>query len=98
MATLAIVKKSILDMKDRTGSSLIAINKWIQTNEKVSEGSRAVAAFLFALALFYFRLVKPNFKKPHTFCASLRNGGVDFSGTKSKCKMIQTLTDTQHLW
>merc|ERR1712086_1236866 len=34
MATLALVKKSILDMKDRTGSSLIAINKWIQTNEK----------------------------------------------------------------
>ena len=36
MATLAIVSKAILDMKDRTGSSLIAINKWIETNEKVS--------------------------------------------------------------
>mmetsp|Transcript_20669 Transcript_20669/g.44994 ORF Transcript_20669/g.44994 Transcript_20669/m.44994 type:complete len:141 (+) Transcript_20669:103-525(+) len=34
MSTIVIVKKAILDMKDRTGSSLVAINKWIESNEK----------------------------------------------------------------
>jgi len=33
-------------MKDRTGSSLIAINKWIETNEKVRERTRDIGAIL----------------------------------------------------
>lgn len=37
MATLMMVKKAILEMKDRTGSSLQAINKWVATNEKVRQ-------------------------------------------------------------
>jgi hypothetical protein len=35
MATLSIIKISILAMKNRTGSSLQEIIKWIITNEKV---------------------------------------------------------------
>ena len=97
MATLAIVKKAILDMKDRTGSSLIAINKWILTNEKVRRRMSAIALFPFPPACFFLQLVKTNFKKPHTFCASLRNGGVDFFGTKPKLNMRQTCAVTQHL-
>ena len=48
MATLALVQKAVLDMKDRTGSSLIAINKWIETNEKVRERTKVIGA-LFCL-------------------------------------------------
>ena len=54
MATLAIVQKAILDMKDRTGSSLIAINKWILANEKVRRRSSAIALFPFFLGCFFF--------------------------------------------
>lgn len=54
MATLAIVKKAILDMKDRTGSSLIAINKWIETNEKVCGRTSVVALLLLSIFGFYF--------------------------------------------
>lgn len=83
MATLLIVKKAVLDMKDRTGSSLIAINKWIETNEKVRGRARVVALFCFGLAHFYFSVDKTELQKPHTFCVSLRNGEVDFFGPKS---------------
>merc|ERR1712238_640578 len=31
---MGIIKKSLLDMKDRNGSSLIKIKKWVATNEK----------------------------------------------------------------
>jgi hypothetical protein len=34
--TLDLVKKAIAAMKERTGSSTIAITKWIVENEKVS--------------------------------------------------------------
>ena len=37
MATLTLVKEAIVALKDRTGSSTIAINKWIETEKKVSE-------------------------------------------------------------
>ena len=62
MTTLAIVKKALLDMKERTGSSLIAINKWIETNEKVRRRSGLAALFPLFLAHFLFRPTKPNFK------------------------------------
>ena len=55
MATLLLVKKSILDMKDRTGSSLIAINKWIEANEKVCGRANVIAWFCFSLVRFYFQ-------------------------------------------
>ena len=49
MATLIIVKKAILEMKDRTGSSLQAINKWCATNEKVRQRIRVVSLLLIVL-------------------------------------------------
>jgi len=52
MATLATVKKAILELKDRTGSSLIAINKWIEANEKVSGRTKVVVPLLFFLDRF----------------------------------------------
>ena len=88
MATLALVQKAVLDMKDRTGSSLIAINKWIETNEKVCKKTRVVGALLCLCDLFSLRDDKTELQKPHTFCASLRNGKVDFSGPKSNWIII----------
>jgi len=35
MATLKLVKEAILALKDRTGSSVVAINKWLETEKKV---------------------------------------------------------------
>ena len=35
MSTIALIKEAILALKDRTGSSVIAINKWIETEKKV---------------------------------------------------------------
>ena len=42
MTTLVIIKAAILDMKDRTGSSLQALNKWIAANEKVRKISSSI--------------------------------------------------------
>jgi hypothetical protein len=36
MATIAIIKEAVLAQKERTGSSVIAINKWIESEKKVS--------------------------------------------------------------
>jgi len=35
MTTLDLVKECILALKDRTGSSIAAINKWIEAEKKV---------------------------------------------------------------
>jgi linker histone H1 and H5 family len=35
MTTLALIKEAIVALKDRTGSSVPAINKWIETEKKV---------------------------------------------------------------
>lgn len=35
MTTFELVKEAILALKDRTGSSVPAINKWIETEKKV---------------------------------------------------------------
>ena len=35
MATIALVKESILALKERTGSSVIAINKWLESEKEV---------------------------------------------------------------
>lgn len=35
MTTLALIKEAIGALKDRTGSSTIAINKWIESEKKV---------------------------------------------------------------
>ena len=92
MATILIVKKAVLDMKERTGSSLIAINKWIETNEKVCQRIRSVEAILCLIGPFLIRDDKTELQKPHTFCVSLRNGEVDFSGPKRNWIIILPLT------
>jgi hypothetical protein len=35
MATLELVKEALLALKDRTGSSVQAINKWVEAEKKV---------------------------------------------------------------
>jgi hypothetical protein len=35
MTTITLIKKAISALKDRTGSSIPAINKWIESEEKV---------------------------------------------------------------
>jgi len=46
MTTLVIIKAAILDMKDRTGSSLQALNKWIAANEKKEIKKHVMSAAL----------------------------------------------------
>jgi hypothetical protein len=36
MATIELIKEALLALKDRTGSSVHAINKWIESEKKVS--------------------------------------------------------------
>lgn len=36
MTTIVLIKEAILAMKDRTGSSIPAINKWIEAEKNVS--------------------------------------------------------------
>jgi hypothetical protein len=35
MATIEIIKEAIVALKDRTGSSVPAITKWLETEKKV---------------------------------------------------------------
>ena len=43
MSTIKIVIEAITALKDRTGSSVIAINKWIESEKKVSSTYRLQA-------------------------------------------------------
>jgi hypothetical protein len=36
MATISLIKEAIVALKERTGSSIIAINKYLETEKKVS--------------------------------------------------------------
>jgi hypothetical protein len=36
MTTIALITKALLELKPRTGASVPAISKWIETNEGVS--------------------------------------------------------------
>jgi hypothetical protein len=36
MATIVLIKEAVLAQKERTGSSVISINKWIESEKKVS--------------------------------------------------------------
>jgi hypothetical protein len=35
MSTIELVKEAVMALKDRSGSSVIAINKWLETEKKV---------------------------------------------------------------
>jgi len=37
MTTIVLIKEAIATLKDRTGSSVVAINKWIESEKKVSQ-------------------------------------------------------------
>ena len=45
MTTIATVKEAILALKDRSGSSVQAINKWIETEKKVRRCVRMLWQF-----------------------------------------------------
>ena len=65
MATIALIKDALLALKDRTGSSLPAIKKWIEANnKKVSENRRSInkERQLACLNFLFFRdtQVEPN--------------------------------------
>jgi len=36
MATIFLIKEAVMALKERTGSSVMAINKWIESEKKVS--------------------------------------------------------------
>lgn len=43
MTTIVIIKESILDLGDRTGSSVPAMTKWMEVNKYVSLNWRMMA-------------------------------------------------------
>jgi len=43
MSTIALIKEAIIALKDRTGSSTIAITKWIETEKKVRLGNELLS-------------------------------------------------------
>ena len=45
MTTIALINEAILALKDRTGSSVIAINKFLESEKKVRVILRANNAF-----------------------------------------------------
>ena len=49
MTTIAQIKEAILALKDRTGSSIAAINKWLETEKKVSRFDVLPACFRFSV-------------------------------------------------
>ena len=55
MATILLVKESILALKDRTGSSVIAINKWIEAEKKVRMNHLCAASSATHPNLFSYR-------------------------------------------
>ncbi len=42
MTTIVLIKEAILALKDRTGSSIPAITKWLETEKKVSLFERKI--------------------------------------------------------
>jgi hypothetical protein len=42
MTTLVLIKEAILSLKDRTGSSIPAITKWIASEKKVRQNHESV--------------------------------------------------------
>ena len=46
MTTLSLIKEAIVALKDRTGSSVPAINKWIETEKKVGGSQQKFLWFL----------------------------------------------------
>jgi len=59
MATLKLVKEAILALKDRTGSSVVAINKWLETEKKVGrfwrQNGRLSVCWVSAKGLVFIR-------------------------------------------
>lgn len=37
MSTIEIIKEAVIALKDRTGSSIPAINKWLESEKKVRQ-------------------------------------------------------------
>ena len=46
MTTIKVITEAILALKDRTGSSVQAINKWIETEKKVRPFVRKLCLFV----------------------------------------------------
>ena len=45
MTTISLIKEAILALKDRTGSSVQAINKWIEAEKKVCGAQRKLLRY-----------------------------------------------------
>ena len=56
MATINQIKEAIVALKDRTGSSIVAINKWLETEKKVScfDGFRALFQLRGSVRISFF--------------------------------------------
>ena len=68
MATIALVKECLLALKDRTGSSPHAMNKWIEAEKKVSQS--LVTSNELCLEIFTIESLSPNFFRKN--CRFLR--------------------------
>lgn len=86
MSTIALVTKALLDLKPRTGASVPAITKWIETNEKVSTAASVLKLFSLDPRRETARILTPN--RP-----CLRNGDGDISSTKPSTKTTLIYSD-----
>ena len=61
MATIEIVKEAITALKDHTGSSVPAINKWIESEKNVSDNTVFLGRFVFGPRKILYRFFFPRF-------------------------------------
>ena len=45
MSTIEIIKEAVIALKDRTGSSIPAINKWLESEKKVRNIRHVLSTF-----------------------------------------------------
>jgi hypothetical protein len=89
MATIEIIKEAIGALKDRTGSSVPAMNKWIETEKKVSR-------FETFMGRSHFRVLTRNFAFLRKIGASAQNGVEDISTHTWFRSLLLTLTSPAH--
>jgi hypothetical protein len=89
MSTIEIVKEAIVALKDRTGSSVPAMNKWIETEKKVSR-------FEPSIARSHFRVLRRNTAFLRQIGAPAQNGVEDISTHTWFHSLLSTSTSPQH--
>ena len=79
MATILLVKECLLALKDRTGSSVPAINKWLESEKKVSVKN-----------IGYLTLRQYNDSMKYSVVVPRKSGAVTFTTQLYKCDIVDS--------